>query len=52
MCRFSAAGNESLTTRYDDRRLKGAKARSRGKLGTDWQRALWGFQVGAEVTKG
>ena len=52
LCRFSAAGNDSLTTRYGDRRLKSAKARSRGKLGTDWQRALWGFQVGAEVTAG
>jgi hypothetical protein len=52
LCRFSAAGNDSLTTRYGDRRLKSAKARSRGKLGTDWQRALWGFQVGADVTAG
>ena len=43
LCRFSAAGNDSLTTRYGDRRLKSAKARSRGKLGTGWQRALWGF---------
>jgi hypothetical protein len=30
-------------TRYGDRRLKSAKARSRGKLGTGWQRALWGY---------
>ena len=37
MCRFSAAGNDSLATRYGDRRLKSAKARSRGKLGTGWQ---------------
>jgi len=43
LCRFSAAGNDSLTTRYGDRRLKSAKARSRGVLGTGWQRALWGF---------
>jgi hypothetical protein len=29
LCRFSAAGDDSLTTRYCDRRLKSAKARSR-----------------------
>jgi len=34
LCRFSAAGRDNLTTRCDDRRLKSAKARSRGKLGT------------------
>ena len=52
LCRFSAAGNEGLTTRYGDRRLKSAKARSRVKLGTDSQRALWGFQVRAEFDCG
>jgi hypothetical protein len=30
MCRFSAAGNDDLTVRYDGRRLKSAKARNRG----------------------
>jgi hypothetical protein len=29
MCRFSAAGNDDLTTRSGDRRLKSAKARNR-----------------------
>ena len=45
-------GNEGLTTRCGDRRLKSAKARSRVKLGTDSQRALWGFQVSAEFDCG
>src|ERR1700730_8739036 len=49
--RFSAAGNDSLTTHCGDRRLKSAKARSRGKLGTGWQRALWGFELSAEVCR-
>jgi two-component system, NtrC family, sensor kinase len=34
LCRFSAAGRNNLTTGCDDRRLKSAKARSRGKCGT------------------
>jgi hypothetical protein len=34
LCRFSAAGRNNLTTGCDDRRLKSAKARSRGKLGS------------------
>jgi hypothetical protein len=29
LCRFSAAGNDGLTTRSGDRRLKSAKARNR-----------------------
>jgi hypothetical protein len=29
LCRFSAAGNDDLTTRSGDRRLKSAKARNR-----------------------
>jgi hypothetical protein len=29
VCRFSAAGNDDLTSRSDDRRLKSAKARNR-----------------------
>jgi hypothetical protein len=48
---FSRRKN-SLTTRYGERRLKSAKARSRGKLGTGWQRALWGFELSAEVGGG
>ena len=45
-------GNDSLTTRYGDRRLKSAKARSRGKEGTGWQRALWGFDISADLVCG
>jgi len=30
LCRFSAAGNDDLTTRSGGRRLKSAKARNRG----------------------
>ena len=51
LCRFSAADKNGLTTRYCERRLKSAKARSRGKLGTGWQRALWGFELSAEVCR-
>ena len=49
MCRFLDAGNDDLTTRSDGRRPKSAKARSRGELGTGWQRVLWGFKRGARV---
>src|SRR6516165_1760089 len=52
LCRFSDAGNDDLTTRSGGRRPKSAKARSRGKLATGWQRALWGFELSAEVGGG
>jgi hypothetical protein len=45
LCRFSAAGIDGLTTRYGDRRLKSAKARSRGELGTAWQRRYGDFDI-------
>jgi hypothetical protein len=35
LCRFSAAGNDDLTARSDDRRLKSAKARNR--VGRQWE---------------
>ena len=43
MCRFSDAGMRRLSTRCGGRRPKSANARSRGKLGTGWQRVLWGL---------
>jgi len=43
------AGNCELSTGVASRRPKRAKARSRGELGTGWQRVLWGFDVGAEL---
>jgi hypothetical protein len=43
LCRFSDAGMRRLSTRCGGRRPKSAKARSRGKLGTGWQRVLWGL---------
>jgi hypothetical protein len=52
LCRFSVAGIARLSARSCSRRPKSAKARSRGELGTGWQRALWGFDVGAEVDFG
>jgi hypothetical protein len=52
LCRFSAAGNDSLTTRYGERRLKSAKARSRVVLGTDWQRRYVDCDTSAELVCG
>jgi hypothetical protein len=52
LCRFSAADKNGLTTRYGERRLKSAKARSRGKLGTDWQRRYVDFDTSAELVCG
>jgi hypothetical protein len=49
LCRFSDAGMRRLSTRCGGRRPKSANARSRGKLGTGWQRVLWGFNVGADL---
>jgi hypothetical protein len=49
LCRFSDAGMTRLSTRCGDRRPKSANARSRGKLGTGWQRVLWGFNVCAVI---
>ena len=50
LCRFSAAGNDDLTTRSGDRRLKSAKARNRvgrwcaaGAAGGRCRKRLWGF---------
>jgi hypothetical protein len=34
LCRFSDAGGDEPSTRWGGRRLKGAKARNRGKWGT------------------
>jgi hypothetical protein len=41
-----------LSTRCGGRRPKSAKARSREKLGTGWQRVLWRFNVGAGLDDG
>ncbi len=40
------------STRCGGRRPKSAKARSRGKLGTGWQRVLWRINVGADLDDG
>src|SRR5436190_24219422 len=40
------------SARSANRRLKSAKARSRGQLGAGWQRVLWGLCVGAELDGG
>jgi hypothetical protein len=40
--------NDDLATRGGGRRLKSAKARSRGQLGSGWQRVLWRFDANAE----
>jgi hypothetical protein len=50
--RFSAACNDSLTTRCGDRRLKSAKARSRVVLGTDWQRRYVDCDTSVELVCG
>src|ERR1700738_1412084 len=46
LCRFSAAGNDDLTARSDDRRPKSAKARSRLVEHTrrhvrNWRKLTW-----------
>jgi hypothetical protein len=46
------AGTGDLTTRSGGRRRKSAKARSRGQLGTGWQRVLWGFDAGGDLDGG
>jgi hypothetical protein len=52
LCRFSDAGMRTLSTRCGGRRPKSANARSRGKLGTGWQRVLWGSYVGGDLDGG
>src|SRR6202035_1605498 len=52
VCRFLDAGTTTLSTRSFGRRPKSAKARSRGKLGTGWQRVLWGSNVGGGLDYG
>src|SRR5271157_999190 len=52
LCRFLDAGNNETRRTPAGRRPKSAKARSRGKLGTGWQRVLWGFHVGADLDCG
>src|SRR6266403_4859498 len=42
---FLDAGMTNPSTRCGGRRPKSAKARSRGKLGTGWQRVLWRINV-------
>src|SRR5882724_12902019 len=49
---FLDAGMTNPSTRCGGRRPKSAKARSRGKLGTGWQRALWRINVGADLDDG
>ena len=48
VCRFSAAGNDGLSTHSDGRRPKSAKAGNRG-LGTAVVPQLWDFAAGAGV---
>jgi hypothetical protein len=52
MCRFSAAGNDSLTMRYGDRRLKSAKARSRGSWALAGSERYRDFDISAELVFG
>jgi hypothetical protein len=52
LCRFWDAGNDETSTGSASRRPKSAKARSRGELGTGWQRVLWGFDIGTELDGG
>ena len=54
LCRFSDAGNDTLTARSGGRRPKTAKARNRGRCEHRWCRrlaaapcTLWGFGHGA-----
>ena len=47
--RFSAAGNDGLTTRYGDRRLKSAKARSRGKWALAGSERYGDFDISADL---
>jgi hypothetical protein len=50
MCRFSAAGGDDLTARWDGRRLKSAKARNRGGGWYDGSAAGYGdLAVGREL---
>src|SRR5882672_2402778 len=49
---FLDAGMTNPSTRCGGRRPKSAKARSRGKLGTGWQRVLWRINVGADLDDG
>src|ERR1700730_6743778 len=43
VCRFSDAGMTKLSPGTGGRRPKSAKARNRGRWGTDGAVALWGF---------
>jgi hypothetical protein len=52
LCRFLDAGMTNPSTPYGGRRPKSAKARSRGKFGTDVAAALWGFDSGAGLEGG
>ena len=52
VCRFLDAATTRQSVRSARRRPKNAKARSRGKLGTGWQQALWRFNVGADLDDG
>jgi hypothetical protein len=49
---FGTPAMTRLSTGSASRRPKSAKARSRGDLGTGWQRVLWGFDIGAELDGG
>jgi hypothetical protein len=49
MCRFSAAGDDHLTTRFGGRRLKSAKARNRGGEWYDGRTAGYGDLAKAAV---
>jgi hypothetical protein len=52
MCRFSDAGSDEPSTRWGDRRLKSAKARNRGKLGTVGAAGTMGIQPQRRVGRG
>ena len=50
LCRFWDAGDDEAGHRFEDRRLKSAEARNRGKLGApSVPRALWGFSRGVRL---
>ena len=58
LCRMTACvqvfgrRQQGVSARSTDRRPKSAKARSRGSLAPAGQRALWGFDAGADLDGG
>ena len=52
LCRFSDAGDDEAGHRLEDRRLKSAEARNRGKWGHGRCRGLYGDLTAASVGRG